>query len=42
MAEDKGLLCREEGIEGLRFWGNYIISDPGQGIDDLGVSHLAI
>ena len=26
MAEDKGILCREEGIEGLRFWSNYIIS----------------
>lgn len=24
MAEDKGALCREEGIEGLRFWSNYI------------------
>ncbi|KAJ5108888.1 hypothetical protein N7456_005563 [Penicillium angulare] len=22
MAEDRGLLCREEGIEGLRFWSN--------------------
>ncbi|KAI9044249.1 ESCRT-II subunit protein VPS36 [Aspergillus affinis] len=28
MAEDKGILCREEGIEGLRFWSNYITSDP--------------
>ena len=26
MAEDKGILCREEGIEGLRFWSNYLIS----------------
>lgn len=25
MAEDRGVLCREEGIEGLRFWGNYIV-----------------
>jgi ESCRT-II complex subunit VPS36 len=25
MAEDKGVLCREEGIEGLRFWSNYIV-----------------
>ncbi|PGG99251.1 hypothetical protein AJ79_08614 [Helicocarpus griseus UAMH5409] len=25
MAEDKGLLCREEGIEGLRFWSNHIV-----------------
>lgn len=24
MAEDKGILCREEGIEGLRFWSNYM------------------
>ncbi|EEH18648.2 hypothetical protein PABG_07708 [Paracoccidioides brasiliensis Pb03] len=27
MAEDRGVLCREEGIEGLRFWKNYIV-DP--------------
>jgi ESCRT-II complex subunit VPS36 len=27
MAEDKGALCREEGIEGLRFWSNYLIED---------------
>lgn len=26
MAEDRGVLCREEGIEGLRFWHNYISS----------------
>ncbi|OAX85224.1 hypothetical protein ACJ72_00384 [Emergomyces africanus] len=25
MAEDKGVLCREEGIEGLRFWSNHIV-----------------
>lgn len=24
MAEDRGILCREEGIEGLRFWCNHI------------------
>ncbi|KAJ5309105.1 hypothetical protein N7508_004484 [Penicillium antarcticum] len=24
MAEDRGILCREEGIEGLRFWRNYL------------------
>lgn len=24
MAEDRGVLCREEGIEGLRFWHNYL------------------
>lgn len=26
MAEDRGVLCREEGIEGLRFWMNHISS----------------
>ncbi|KAJ5675719.1 hypothetical protein N7462_008616 [Penicillium macrosclerotiorum] len=25
MAEDRGVLCREEGIEGLRFWSNHIV-----------------
>ncbi|KAK0702051.1 EAP30/Vps36 family-domain-containing protein [Lasiosphaeria miniovina] len=29
MAEDRGVLCREDGIEGLRFWENYI--DTGEG-----------
>ncbi|CAL5869437.1 uncharacterized protein PFLUO_LOCUS3666 [Penicillium psychrofluorescens] len=24
MAEDRGILCREEGIEGLRFWANHL------------------
>ncbi|KAB8231083.1 ESCRT-II subunit protein VPS36 [Aspergillus alliaceus] len=38
MAEDRGILCREEGIEGLRFWGNYITSDEM----NLGVSRLVI
>ncbi|EQL36363.1 hypothetical protein RJZ56_006065 [Blastomyces dermatitidis] len=35
MAEDKGFLCREEGIEGLRFWCNHIVdtdSFEGMGI----------
>lgn len=27
MAEDRGVLCREEGIEGLRFWRNYLVED---------------
>lgn len=40
MAEDKGVLCREEGIEGLRFWCNYITSDPA--VIDVGVSQLAL
>ncbi|KUI53843.1 Vacuolar protein-sorting-associated protein 36 [Cytospora mali] len=29
MAEERGVLCREDGIEGLRFWENYI--DTGEG-----------
>ncbi|KAG4252603.1 hypothetical protein FPRO04_02386 [Fusarium proliferatum] len=28
MAEERGELCREEGLEGLKFWVNYI--DPGE------------
>ncbi|KAK2760217.1 hypothetical protein FQN54_002284 [Arachnomyces sp. PD_36] len=27
MAEDRGILCREEGIEGLKFWINHISGD---------------
>jgi EAP30/Vps36 family len=27
MAEDKGVLCREDGIEGLKFWRNYMLED---------------
>jgi ESCRT-II complex subunit VPS36 len=27
MAEDQGLLCREDGIEGVKFWLNYIIEE---------------
>jgi ESCRT-II complex subunit VPS36 len=26
MAEDRGVLCREEGIEGLKFWRNHLLS----------------
>jgi ESCRT-II complex subunit VPS36 len=29
MAEERGVLCRDEGIEGLRFWENFI--DTGEG-----------
>ena len=25
MAEERGVLCRDEGVEGLRFWENYIV-----------------
>ncbi len=34
MAEEKGALCREEGIEGLRFWENWIVDDQGDDSDD--------
>lgn len=37
MAEDEGILCREEGIEGLRFWANYISSPDSEAL-----SHLSI
>jgi ESCRT-II complex subunit VPS36 len=30
MAEDRGVLCREDGIEGVRFWSNYIVPPGGQ------------
>ncbi|KKK22789.1 hypothetical protein ARAM_007260 [Aspergillus rambellii] len=40
MAEDKGVLCREEGIEGLRFWKNYITFDPES--EDTGGLSLSI
>ncbi|OJJ46400.1 hypothetical protein ASPZODRAFT_66606 [Penicilliopsis zonata CBS 506.65] len=44
MAEDRGILCREEGIEGQRFWSNHISTrDTRNGIlDSLAVSNLAI
>lgn len=31
MAEERGVLCREEGIEGLKFWENFIDTGEGQG-----------
>ena len=35
MAEEKGALCREEGVEGLRFWENWIVDDHSdEMIDD--------
>ncbi|KAK3389353.1 EAP30/Vps36 family-domain-containing protein [Podospora didyma] len=33
MAEDRGVLCREEGIEGLRFWENFIDTGEGKAYD---------
>ena len=39
MAEEKGALCREEGVEGLRFWENWIVSDHvGEEEGDDGIS----
>ncbi|PYH79511.1 Vps36-domain-containing protein [Aspergillus uvarum CBS 121591] len=40
MAEDKGVLCREEGIEGLRFWANFL-SDTSI-VGDLGLSGIVL
>ena len=34
MAEEKGALCREEGIEGLRFWENWIVYDDSDEFED--------
>ena len=28
MAEERGVLCREEGVEGLRFWENWLTDEP--------------
>jgi ESCRT-II complex subunit VPS36 len=30
MAEEKGVLCREEGIEGLKFWENHFVVDSAR------------
>ena len=30
MAEERGALCREEGIEGLKFWENHLLIDSAQ------------
>jgi ESCRT-II complex subunit VPS36 len=30
MAEEKGVLCREEGIEGLKFWENHLLEDGAE------------
>lgn len=35
MAEEKGVLCREEGVEGLRFWENFLVDDESMAhLDD--------
>ena len=40
MAEERGVLCREEGVEGVRFWENWLLKghdadDTGDAVDDL-------
>lgn len=35
MAEERGALCREESIEGLKFWENWIVKDEEGMMDDL-------
>lgn len=45
MAEDRGFLCREEGIEGSQFWSNHISmsdQDPGAHILEHTVSRLVV
>ena len=37
MAEEKGVLCREEGVEGLRFWENWIVKDVSDEDEDDGI-----
>ena len=37
MAEEKGALCREEGVEGLRFWENWIVEDRSDEDADDGI-----
>lgn len=36
MAEEQGALCREESIEGLRFWGNWFVKST-ESVDDDGI-----
>ena len=37
MAEEKGALCREEGVEGLQFWENWIMEDLDDEDDGINV-----
>lgn len=34
MAEEKGVLCREQGLDGLRFWENWLVNMPVDSIGD--------
>jgi len=40
MAEDKGALCREESIEGLRFWGNWLTEEVDTAWADIAIPGL--
>ncbi|KAF2805642.1 Vps36-domain-containing protein [Mytilinidion resinicola] len=31
MAEERGVLCREQGLDGLRFWENWLLHTPEEG-----------
>lgn len=35
MAEERGVLCREEGVEGLRFWENFLLEEADLMNDDV-------
>lgn len=37
MAEEKGALCREEGVEGVRFWENWLVRDSDL-VNDFSIS----
>ncbi|KAA6415033.1 MAG: vacuolar sorting [Lasallia pustulata] len=38
MAEEKGALCREEGVEGVRFWENWLVRGSHDSVRDSSVS----
>lgn len=41
MAEEKGALCREDGVEGVRFWENWIGQEEGRRTIDKDVDQVA-
>lgn len=41
MAEEKGMLCREDGVEGVRFWENWIGQDEGHHAADKDIDVVA-
>lgn len=42
MAEERGVLCREEGIEGVKFWENFIDTSEGRVNKDLNMERQGI